>query len=231
MKKSLALAHVVIGCALLTEACGADPQDEPHGSTTSHLDPSALCGVANMTTLDAAPQGDALCTQGRASAVTGSGPWDWTCTGISGEVNNCSALSTKDNINDPVRDQHGALLRTIYAAIFGSGPSDYVYYYWVDRYNPPTVGCAALVEAFLLASPARAAAAAATVQTDPALISYIHLLYKALLLMNPGDPGDNTSRIAGWRQSGFVTMDQLDAIFMAPNTTFPARCNAAGMEL
>src|SRR5262249_42596152 len=128
-----------------------------------------------------------------------------------------------------VRDQHGVLLREVYAGIFGYGISDYVYYYWVDKYNPPSVGCTALVEAFLLASPARAAAAAATVPTDPALISYIHMLYSALLLISAVDPVDNTSRIAGWRQSNFVTMDQRDGIFTGTDV-FKNRCLAAGMQ-
>lgn len=52
---------------------------------------NGVCGSANGTTVDVAPTAN-LCTSGTASAVSGSGPWSWTCAGISGGTNaTCSA--------------------------------------------------------------------------------------------------------------------------------------------
>ncbi|HOB66686.1 Ig domain-containing protein [Ottowia sp.] len=56
------------------------------------------CGTANGTTLSAAPSGAALCAAGTASAVTGSGPWSWSCTGTNGgSTASCSASVAATN--------------------------------------------------------------------------------------------------------------------------------------
>ena len=44
---------------------------------------NGVCGLANGTTVTAAPTTN-LCTTGTASAVTGSGPFTWTCAGSNG---------------------------------------------------------------------------------------------------------------------------------------------------
>ncbi|MAS87341.1 MAG: hypothetical protein CMH30_05120, partial [Micavibrio sp.] len=49
------------------------------------------CGPANGTSVSSAPS-SGLCSAGSASAVSGSGPWSWTCTGEHGGGNSsCSA--------------------------------------------------------------------------------------------------------------------------------------------
>jgi hypothetical protein len=48
------------------------------------------CGSANGVATPSAPTTN-LCSAGTASAVTGSGPWNWTCTGTSGPPASCSA--------------------------------------------------------------------------------------------------------------------------------------------
>ncbi|HIJ81478.1 MAG TPA: VWA domain-containing protein [Desulfuromonadales bacterium] len=54
---------------------------------------NAACGTANGTTITAAPTAN-LCTSGTASAVTGTGPWYWNCSGSNGGVStSCSANS------------------------------------------------------------------------------------------------------------------------------------------
>jgi hypothetical protein len=220
--KNHALFSSLVGTALFAAGCTAEPAPEPQRATSSRIEQgtdTGVCGTDDLKVLASPPQN--LCLKGTPSAVSGSGPYDWSCGTTA-----CSALSTRIYVEDPARDQRGALLRTIYGEIFGYGISDYVYFYWVDRYAPPTVGCRATVQAFVLASPMRAAAEKAKLQTDPALRDYIHMLYRALL---PNYPGDNTSIIAGWRQSGFVTMDQLDAIFL-DDAIMKSRCAAAGME-
>ena len=52
---------------------------------------NGTCGMANGQTLTTAPAGD-LCGFGLASAVSGSGPWTWSCAGVNGGATaNCSA--------------------------------------------------------------------------------------------------------------------------------------------
>jgi len=49
------------------------------------------CGSSDGGTFTSAPA-DGLCSAGNATTVLGSGPWDWTCTGIgTGTTANCSA--------------------------------------------------------------------------------------------------------------------------------------------
>lgn len=51
------------------------------------------CGVANGATFGSAPTSD-LCAAGTPSAVVGSGPWSWTCTGLGGGSDaSCAANS------------------------------------------------------------------------------------------------------------------------------------------
>ena len=51
---------------------------------------SGVCGVGNNGLFTTAPAND-LCTAGTASAVTGSGPWKWTCHGGGELYTACSA--------------------------------------------------------------------------------------------------------------------------------------------
>ena len=49
------------------------------------------CGSANGGTFASAPTTN-LCSAGTAGAVTGSGPWIWTCAGLNGGTNaSCQA--------------------------------------------------------------------------------------------------------------------------------------------
>jgi 2',3'-cyclic-nucleotide 2'-phosphodiesterase (5'-nucleotidase family) len=56
---------------------------------------NGVCGTANGQALSAAPTAN-LCSVGTASAVTGTGPWNWSCAGANGGTTaSCSAnLST-----------------------------------------------------------------------------------------------------------------------------------------
>jgi outer membrane protein OmpA-like peptidoglycan-associated protein len=57
------------------------------------------CGSAHGGQFDKAPEDD-LCTSGKASRVTGLGPWDWNCAGIDGgNTASCTAsLASKETI-------------------------------------------------------------------------------------------------------------------------------------
>jgi alpha-tubulin suppressor-like RCC1 family protein len=55
---------------------------------------SAACGSADGATMTSPPTAN-LCNSGSANAVSGSGPWNWSCLGANGGSNaSCSALRT-----------------------------------------------------------------------------------------------------------------------------------------
>jgi uncharacterized repeat protein (TIGR03803 family) len=45
---------------------------------------NGACGSANGQSLTSAPSGSGLCNSGTASAVSGSGPWTWSCASTNG---------------------------------------------------------------------------------------------------------------------------------------------------
>jgi hypothetical protein len=212
---SLAITLGAIGCANETSP-------EPRGSTSSNIEASpGICGLANEQILTTKPD-KYLCTEGTPSEVTGV--WEWTC----GTQAHCVAYPSSISYFNPDRDRRGELLRTVFAAIYGQPISDVQYDYWVNDYNPAAgVGCHAMMEGLLVYSPGRAQAVAATSASDPALTSYIEMLYRALL---PNFGADNTTTIAGWRVAGYLTIEQLDGIFL-DDPMMKNRCIAAGMEL
>ena len=56
---------------------------------------NGACGAANGTTVSSAPA-TGLCNVGTASAVSGSGPWSWSCVGGNGGTNaSCEASKAK----------------------------------------------------------------------------------------------------------------------------------------
>ena len=55
---------------------------------------NGVCGLSNGQTFATAPTTN-LCSSGTATAVSGSGPWTWSCTGLNGGTTaNCSANKT-----------------------------------------------------------------------------------------------------------------------------------------
>jgi hypothetical protein len=69
----------------------------PSGTCTAHQTVAAACGTANNVAVSSAPTTN-LCAAGNtASAVTGSGPFDWTCSGVnpvSGPLSCSAPLAT-----------------------------------------------------------------------------------------------------------------------------------------
>jgi hypothetical protein len=56
---------------------------------------NGACGNSNGKTLNAAPTTD-LCSTGTPSIVTGTGPWNWSCSGSNGGITtSCSAFLAK----------------------------------------------------------------------------------------------------------------------------------------
>ena len=67
------------------------------GSAEAQRTPvSGVCGSASGTDLISAPASN-LCSMGTASAVSGTGPWMWTCAGSNGgRTASCQALAGQD---------------------------------------------------------------------------------------------------------------------------------------
>jgi parallel beta-helix repeat protein len=94
---------------------------------------NGTCGASNATTLSSAPA-SGLCGTGNASSVTGSGPWAWTCAGISGgSTASCSAnLAAPAPVNGTCGASDGTTLSSVPTAnlcsigsatsVTGSGP-------------------------------------------------------------------------------------------------------------
>ena len=62
---------------------------------------NGACGSSNGATLPSAPTAN-LCSAGSASAVTGSGPWNWTCAGSGGGTTaSCSAQPQSSSVVAP----------------------------------------------------------------------------------------------------------------------------------
>jgi hypothetical protein len=79
----LTLSLPLAGCG------GGSGSDSPHQPASVAVD--ASCGTANGMSLASAPATN-LCAVGPASAVSGTGPWTWSCAGSNGGSNaSCSA--------------------------------------------------------------------------------------------------------------------------------------------
>jgi M6 family metalloprotease-like protein len=88
---------------------------------------NGTCGSSNSQTLAAAPSVN-LCAAGSPSAVTGAGPWNWSCDGINGgSTITCSAgLVLGDMNGDGVVDVADAMIALkIAVGLFSPTPGDY----------------------------------------------------------------------------------------------------------
>ncbi len=71
---------------------------------------NGICGSSHGATLAAAPTTN-LCSDGNSSAVAGTGPWSWSCSGVNGGSNaNCSASAAPVPVNGICGSSHGATL-------------------------------------------------------------------------------------------------------------------------
>jgi hypothetical protein len=79
------------------------------------------CGSSNNQTLSSAPT-TGLCTTGVATAVTGSGPWSWSCTGSNGGTTaSCSALKTTSTSRIPAISEFLANNSSVGSPAYTSG--------------------------------------------------------------------------------------------------------------
>ena len=67
------------------------------GGTTTPTPVAGVCGSANGVSVSAAPANN-LCTTGTASALSGTGPWNWTCAGHRWRLK-CPMHGAKNNHN------------------------------------------------------------------------------------------------------------------------------------
>lgn len=92
-----------------------------------------LCGAANASATEQMPTSD-LCKAGLASAVTGDGPWNWTCSGLNGgRAATCSASSRLNAVCGPASmngrsdvPKDGLCNVGKASAVSGSGPWSWV---------------------------------------------------------------------------------------------------------
>ena len=93
-KASLLLALVFLGCLILANNSLAGCSGDGSGGTicvTDYLVCAGECVSANGTPTPVPPTTN-LCNVGTASAVSGTGPYTWTCTGTNGgSTASCSA--------------------------------------------------------------------------------------------------------------------------------------------
>jgi hypothetical protein len=61
---------------------------------------NGVCGSSNGSTLQTAPTTN-LCISGAATAVTGIGPWSWTCTGANGGTTAACTATIQSTANPP----------------------------------------------------------------------------------------------------------------------------------
>jgi hypothetical protein len=104
---SAGAASAVTGSGPWTWSCSGN-----NGGTTAQCQAPVLingsCGLANGVAVSNTPS-SGLCTTGLPSAVTGSGPWNWTCAGSNrGSTALCSApLATAITIGDTTVESAG----------------------------------------------------------------------------------------------------------------------------
>ena len=78
---------------------------DPRGSSAV----TGVCGSSNGQSLSSAPTSN-LCSTGAASAVGGSGPWNWSCAGSNGgSTASCSALLKATTVNGACGSTSGAV--------------------------------------------------------------------------------------------------------------------------
>ena len=93
---------------------------------------NGACGSANGVAVTSAPT-SSLCSAGMASAVSGSGPWNWSCAGSSGGTTaSCSAPLLPAAVNGSCGTSNGADLTSVpttglcsagaASAVSGTGP-------------------------------------------------------------------------------------------------------------
>lgn len=82
---------------------------------------NGACGSSNGQTFSSAP-GTGLCSTGTASAVTGSSPWSWSCTGSGGGTTaTCNTASTNTNGGVAVQTSGGTTAMTMQATFTPPG--------------------------------------------------------------------------------------------------------------
>jgi hypothetical protein len=100
-------------------------------SCSALLEIVGTCGSANGVAVSTAPRAN-LCSAGKASAVSGSGPWTWSCTGSNGGATGLCWAPTTSAVNGACGSSNGADLTSAptshlcsagtASAVSGSGP-------------------------------------------------------------------------------------------------------------
>ncbi len=126
-------ASAVSGSGPWNWSCDGQYGGSPASCSANRIPPvNGQCGSANGTTVASRPTSN-LCSRGSASAVSGSGPWNWSCAGqYGGSPTSCSANKTPDPVNGQCGSANGTTVasapssnlcsRGSASAVSGSGP-------------------------------------------------------------------------------------------------------------
>ena len=128
---SMGAASAVSGAGPWTWHCAGSNRGST-ASCSAQLEISGVCGSANGTDVASAPTAN-LCSVGSASAVTGSGPFAWTCAGSNG--GSAASCAAQLEINGSCGSANGVAMSakpTKYlcstgaaSAVTGKGPWDW----------------------------------------------------------------------------------------------------------
>jgi hypothetical protein len=95
-------------------------------SCSALLEINGACGSANGVAVSTAPTAN-LCSAGRASTVTGSGPWNWSCAGSNGGATALCWAPTSSAVNGACGSSNGAVLTSAPTAnLCGAGTASTV---------------------------------------------------------------------------------------------------------
>jgi hypothetical protein len=112
---------------------------------------NGACGSANGATLTSAPTTN-LCTSGQASALTGSGPWQWSCAGSNGgSTASCKAAvpSSSPGSGGSVGQSPSGLPSTFFIGL-GANPNQLQS--WVPSSGVPWALCSQYISSGVLPS-------------------------------------------------------------------------------
>src|SRR5208337_2895033 len=86
-------ASAISGTGPWTWTCGGTNGGTPPGTCTANLQTNGTCGSSNTANLTSQPTTNLCSSPGAASAISGTGPWTWTCGGTNVRTPPCTCTA------------------------------------------------------------------------------------------------------------------------------------------